>query len=452
VIQDRSFNHDPLTGATALFYPDNRAFFEGLQQAQQLQIPFVGDPLGSDIAAIWNPEFFGNVMVVNGVSWPFMNVRPERYRFRLLNGCNSRFLNLSLQALDRRGKVLIEVPFYQIGAEQGLLPNVVKIRTGFATVLPGDGTEPLPADETPQADPQSALLMGLAERADVIVDFSAVPAGTVKVRMINTAPDAPFGGFPDIPADPGTTGQVMEFVLVPYPPGTAPADPSTASASLKLTAFDEGYPTIPTTPDNTRSLALLEEESGQVCVSINPRGRVKYIPLTPTGAGFLADCTAAGGFPFAPKAAVLGNVSLDGDVGTGTPQLWGDRIMQNPSLDDTEQWELWNFTVDGHPIHLHLVHFDVVGRELFTPDPIDPWVGTRTNTIDPPQPWELGFKDTVISLPGQITHVRATFDIAGLYVWHCHIVEHEDNEMMVPYCVEADANTFCGPQDPTPAP
>ena len=207
VIQDRSFNKDG-----SLFYPGDRAFFEGLNPGQ-LQIPFIGDKkYGSDIAPIWNPEAFFNVMVVNGVSWPTLEVEPDLYRFRLLDGCNSRFLNLSLRALDANGGDLGEVPMYQIGAEQSLLPNVVKIETGFRTVLPGDGT--VPAAEPCGELRKPALLMGLAERADVIVDFSNLPAGTVRVRMINTAPDAPFGGFPDIPADPSTTGQVMEFALV----------------------------------------------------------------------------------------------------------------------------------------------------------------------------------------------------------------------------------------------
>jgi len=80
---------------------------------------------------------------------------------------------------------------------------------------------------------------------------------------------------------------------------------------------------------------------------------------------------------------------------------------------------LWNFTVDAHPIHPHLVVFQVINRE-----------DMATGQVFPPEPWEAGFKDTVIALPGQITRIKAKFDIAGQYVWHCHIVEHEDNEMM----------------------
>ena len=93
-----------------------------------------------------------------------------------------------------------------------------------------------------------------------------------------------------------------------------------------------------------------------------------------------------------------------------------------------EEWEIYNFTEDAHPIHLHLVRFEVVERRLFdgTPSP-------NGST----QPWESGFKDTVIAYPGEITTVRPPSISPGLYVWHCHILEHEDNEMMRPFVVSA---------------
>jgi FtsP/CotA-like multicopper oxidase with cupredoxin domain len=97
-------------------------------------------------------------------------------------------------------------------------------------------------------------------------------------------------------------------------------------------------------------------------------------------------------------------------------------------LGATEEWSMYNFTEDAHPIHLHLVRFQVVGRTLLD--------GTASPNVGV-QPWETGYKDTVVAYPGDITTVRANFDIEGLYVWHCHIVEHEDNEMMRPYVVSA---------------
>jgi FtsP/CotA-like multicopper oxidase with cupredoxin domain len=109
--------------------------------------------------------------------------------------------------------------------------------------------------------------------------------------------------------------------------------------------------------------------------------------------------------------------------------LWSDDVVTNPGVGDTETWELWNWSADAHPIHLHLVKFKVNGRRGVLPGTPSLIPGNGV------QPWEVGWKDTVIAYPGEVTSVAATFDIAGLYVWHCHIVEHEDNEMMVPYCV-----------------
>ena len=178
-IQDRSFNADD-----SLFYPDNRAFFEGLHTGQ-LQIPFIprsGCTGPSDVSPIWNPEFFGNTIVVNGRTWPFLDVEQRRYRFRFLNGCDSRFLVLKL---SRDG-----LPFWQIGADGGFLPAPARL---------------------------DQLLMGPAERADVIVDFTSVPVGT-EVVLLNLGPDEPFGGgVPDDDfdvSDPETTGLVMQFRVV----------------------------------------------------------------------------------------------------------------------------------------------------------------------------------------------------------------------------------------------
>ena len=84
-------------------------------------------------------------------------------------------------------------------------------------------------------------------------------------------------------------------------------------------------------------------------------------------------------------------------------------------------WELHNFTEDAHPIHIHEVLFEVVNRQSFG------------GAASGPEPSETGLKDTVIAYPEQITRVRLHFDRAGLFVWHCHLLEHEDNEMMRPY-------------------
>ena len=338
---------------------------------------------------------------------------------------------------------------YQIGAEQGFLPQVVEIKTGFATPLPGNGT--IPQRKKAPRD-QQALLMGLAERADVIVDFSGFANGTI-IRMINTAPDAPFGGFPDLPANPQTTGQVMEFVV-----NSALSQPSdaTATSPYNLVLNTEqplGAPTV------TRQVSLNEEESATTCV--DPLTNLVIPGATPPNCG--------AGVPIAPKAAKLGIVDLTNPaLPLGIPLAWRDEtgasqptqttlqsgavmtinVTENPTVGNTEIWEIYNFTVDAHPIHLHLVRFEVINREIF--DPLFGIPGTFRNNrptrqghqiynqtlkIAPPELGEKGYKDTIIAYPGQITRVKAVFDIAGRYVWHCHILEHEDNEMMRPFVV-----------------
>jgi FtsP/CotA-like multicopper oxidase with cupredoxin domain len=124
-IQPKSFNADGTQ-----FFPADRAFFEGLglgdtySQNLDVSIPFLPDA-ASDISPVWNPEAFFNTMVVNGNTWPFLDVAPERYRFRLLNAADSRFMNLALFVVNPDGTQGAELPFYQIGAEQSQLFNVV---------------------------------------------------------------------------------------------------------------------------------------------------------------------------------------------------------------------------------------------------------------------------------------------------------------------------------------
>jgi FtsP/CotA-like multicopper oxidase with cupredoxin domain len=121
-----------------------------------------------------------------------------------------------------------------------------------------------------------------------------------------------------------------------------------------------------------------------------------------------------------PREALLGTVN---DDGTPKPLDWHEPITETPDLHAVEIWEIHNFTQDAHPIHIHEVQFQVVDRQPFQGD------------ARPPEVWETGYKDMVIAYPGEITRVKAKFDLPGRYVWHCHIVEHEDNEMMRPYTV-----------------
>jgi spore coat protein A, manganese oxidase len=355
-IQDRAFNADG-----SLFYPDTRAFFD------EYFGPFIPD---TDLSPIWNPEFFGNMMMINGNTWPFQTVEQRRYRLRFLNGCQSRFLILDFNQIPG-------VEVWMIGNEGGFLAAPVNITT----------------------DHNNRLLMGLAERADVIVDFSNVPLG--RHILANVGPDEPFGGGdPDDDfeaADPDTTGQIMAFDVVP----ALGPDPSTPPMYLQLPALAP----LPA-PTTIRPLALLEMMSD---------------------------------FHDGPAEAVLGTVDTDGNP---MHQMWMDPVTENPGVGDTEVWEFYNFTADAHPMHVHEVTFEVVNRQaLVTNDDGETEPPARlVGDPRPPEAWETGFKDTVIAYPGEVTRIKAKFDTPGQFVWHCHIVEHEDNEMMRPYRI--------GPADP----
>ncbi|MBU0480064.1 MAG: multicopper oxidase domain-containing protein [Proteobacteria bacterium] len=438
VIQDRSFREDG-----SLLYPDSRIDFDNYTG------PYVPD---SDISPMWNPEAFFNAMVVNGTVWPTLEVAPALYRFRLLNGNDSRFLNLAL--FEAVGDVLgTEHPFYQIGAEQGFLTEVVEVVTGQTTTYPGGVVTTIPVPRE-----QQALLMGLAERADVLVDFRGLADG-IHIRMINTAADSPFGGFDssdpdaDPPAMPATTGQVMEFVvnstLLGAPTDPGGATPATTPQDLILPSEATAAPLPAPLLGDTRQVSLNEEESGRVCVTVSATGEITVVYVSPTkldAAAITSICNTYGAVPQAPASALLGTVDLAGPDPLGVPLQWTDKtgastpvqvnlvnggtpsinVTENPTLNTVEDWEIYNFTEDAHPIHLHLVRFQVLGRRE---------IGGGPGANGDLQPWETGFKDTVIAYPGEITTVRALFDIAGLYVWHCHILEHEDNEMMRPFVV-----------------
>ena len=376
MVQDKAFNPDG-----SLFFPTGRAFFEGVANSE-FTIPttptMVGDKM-SDIAPIWNPEFFGNVIMVNGKTWPYLNVEPRRYRFRLLNAANARAFTFKME----NGR-----PFWQIGTDGGLVANK-PVKLFELTLMPG-------------------------ERADVIVDFTGMAVGS-KTQLLNISPDEPFGGpnNPATPADPATTGKVMQFRIVALKGKDNSANPAT----LKLPA----HKALPNTT-KVRDLTLNEASSTVIDVDGNP--------------------LVEGAEPFGPRAAFLGTAA-DG------PLKWMDPITEKPKVGATEIWRLNNLTVDAHPIHLHLVQFKILDRTPFDADafgaaqaaylagprtgPVPNPAAFVTGPVEAPLAYETGWKDTVVAWPAYITRVKAKFDMKGLYVWHCHILDHEDNEMMRPY-------------------
>ncbi|MEU4294385.1 multicopper oxidase [Kribbella sp. NPDC026596] len=353
-IQDRSFNSNG-----SLFYPDSRTFFD------ELVGPYIPD---GPFSPIWNPEFFGNMTMVNGNTWPFQTVQKRRYRLRFLNGCQSRFLILDFNQIPG-------VEVWAIGNEGGFLAAPVNL-----TATNGN-----------------RLLMALAERADLIVDFTNVPVGNYVLR--NVGPDAPYGGgVPGVDfdsADENSTGQVLQFRVVP---ALAP-DPTTPPLFLRLPARAP----LPTATV-TRRLALIEKAD----------------------IGFDETEEEIEG----PVEALLGIV----DAGIAVEKLWMDPVSENPALGATEVWEIYNATADAHPMHIHEVAFEVVNRQDILVDEETGAVQLVPGSVPmPPESWETGVKDTVTALPGQVTRVRMRFTTPGQFVWHCHIVEHEDNEMMRPY-------------------
>ena len=141
-------------------------------------------------------------------------------------------------------------------------------------------------------------------------------------------------------------------------------------------------------------------------------------------------------FEDAPAEARLGTV--EGDPNTETADMtalrWEDAVTENPAAGETEVWEFYNASADAHPMHIHEVLFQVVDRQDVVVDEEEMTVHVdESSDPSPPEPWEDGWKDTVIAYPGQVTRVRMRFEHEGQFVWHCHIVEHEDNEMMRPY-------------------
>jgi len=382
-IQDRMF-----TDKGELFYPafPGDPFYSDYITDEEAELPPDLFKHGGPSALA---EFFGDHMLVNGLIWPKADVEPRVYRIHLLNGTDSRFMVIQF-AVVPAGETDFQnasapLPFLVIGSDQGLTTTALLKNT---------------------------LVLEPGGRYDLLVDFTGLEGKRVIVK--NIGGDFPFGGM--IPG-----AKMFAF-------------------TDRIMAFDvaDVWPTLQNTfnPANFGGVAQVQTSS----LNENLTAGVRKVALF------------EGHDEFGRLQPLLGVVNEDG---TATPHTWFQTPTETPTLGTTEQWDIYNFTGDAHPIHLHLVHFQTVGRREISwtagPDVSVPEANGTTGTVDavshivvgqeppfggPGSPYvETARKDMVTALPGQRTSIVATFDKPGRYVWHCHILSHEDHEMMRPLVV-----------------
>jgi spore coat protein A, manganese oxidase len=292
-------------------------------------------PVSPDPQSPWVPEIFGNAILVNGKLFPYFEVEPRKYRLRILNGSNARFYNLSF--VENASGDKTDMPFHQIGTDQGLLPAPV---------------------------PLTNLEIAPGERADLVVDFSEHRGAQLILKN-----DAVV---------------VMQFRV----------------SSQKVT------------------------ETSSLPQSLRPVPKIPESQAVKTRLLTLNEYVNKAGNP----VMLLLNASH-----------WRMPVTEKPVLGSTEIWTLINPTNDSHPIHLHLVRFQILDRQTYVP-----WLYQTKKELhflgppEPPAPNEAGWKDTVRAHSKMVTRIIVPFEgFTGRYVWHCHILEHEDNEMMRPYEVIA---------------
>ncbi|MFA7403249.1 MAG: chitobiase/beta-hexosaminidase C-terminal domain-containing protein [Pelobacteraceae bacterium] len=354
-------------------------------------------------------EYWGNVITVNGQVWPKQDTEKRVYRQRFLNGSDSRTYILRL--VDKTTRLPIAgLDIWQIGTEQGFLPAPVKTMVDDTTATPLPTVAPFPQT--------NGIVLMPGERVDVLIDFTNVPAGT-QVVLQNLGPDFPYTGeYPDaLNANGQLPTTIVPEVMLYNVVATLSATPNTLVPNLITSLRPAPVPVL--TPTATRTLYLAErvDRFGRLALTING---VDYMTA----------------------------------------------IDQMIPLGATEQWDIVNLTPDGHPMHPHLVAFEVINRQdlmvgavPFAPPMTLPMMGTTalqqfdgllgnpvmptaTGPIYPPAANEVGaLKDTIYTPPGKVTRIKATFDIPGLYVFHCHILSHEENDMMRPFAVTTPVNS-----------
>ncbi|MCK5831926.1 MAG: multicopper oxidase domain-containing protein [Methylococcales bacterium] len=391
-IQDRMFHSNG-----ELFYPafpGEPAYDDFITDIEDPAVELPADkfPDGGPTALA---EFFGDHIVVNGKIWPKTEVEPRHYRLRLLNGCDSRFLAIRFRLASTSGSTDLNdagepLPFWIIGSDQGLAEAAIEVDT---------------------------LLFNPADRHDIIFDFSQVPAG-MRIIMDNIAGDAPFSG--ELTGDQNSS----EY---------DPKDLFENRQTDRIMAFDVNQPLsnirdcfFPESIHHFQSNTLEVDKVRKVALF---EGRDEFGRLQPMQG--VAE----------PTQDVEGNI-----VNGALP--WHMPITENPDLNSTEIWEIYNNTEDAHPVHLHLVSFEILNSEEFTSDlikqPVKQHDGSEgigfimenielvNDTLLTASGVNRAPKDMVTCLPGRVTRIKITFDRPGRYVWHCHILSHEDHDMMRP--------------------
>ena len=454
-----------------------------------------GPPGNPDKHPFWIPEFFGDVITVNGKSWPSMEVQPRRYRFRFVNGSNARFFIMQMfnqQGVDMHQNGAPGPAIWQIGSDGGLFNNPVKLDD------PANGPNacagaPIGNNTDVQAGAK-CLFIAPAERTDVIVDFGGQAGKTFTLKNFAVIPfpsGSPTGfGAPDATAD----GLVMQFkVDLPLQGRDTTFNPAGSHPALRAAPIVN---TKTITPNKKRQLILVEEEGD----TSNPDG-----PGSPVDDGD-------------PVESLINNTKWNGNregttimVPGGVSNGHGISATETPQEGSTELWEVANLTGDAHPIHIHLIQFQVISRQPFDVDTyLTDWMaafpgGTFNGFNFPPgiyipgfgpplnystlnsagalggnlnfdaakyvqqgacvggacplrapDPIDSGWKDTIKMFPGEITRIAVRWapqDIpangthAGTdpfpfdptngpgYIEHCHILDHEDNEFMRPLII-----------------
>ena len=304
---------------------------------------------------VWGPEFFGDLPVVNGTLFPYLDVEPRAYRLRLLNGCNSRFLNLFFNTAKHPTDVPNLVPFSQIGSDGGFLPKPAQI---------------------------SKVQLGPAERADLILDFTGLEGKTI--TLSNNA-SAPYPGWDMMMPLHAALYEWMQFRVTL--PKAANAKLLGAVTMPSFTRIEE------TAATKTRDFVLTENLDAvghSLGVRINEKG-------------------------------------------------YDDPVTEKPTLGSTEKWRFINTTEDAHPMHLHLVQFQILHRQGFNlPTFLTSGEVHLVGNPRLPAANEAGWKDTAVVNPRDVLTILVRFEgFTGRYVFHCHMLEHEDNDMMRPYEVVA---------------